>query len=161
MLGAYAISKAADMQLVRNLAVEFGSSNIRANGIAPGLIRTDFARALWENRELYAKRTADTPLRRIGEPDEVAAVSLQMREITTGLNPDFAIPQLGFEGTATGIDILKIINTGIVPFIDTATAHREPGHRILGCGHRIHDAATAWRSVGKYGSEEAATSTKS
>jgi NAD(P)-dependent dehydrogenase (short-subunit alcohol dehydrogenase family) len=76
VLGAYAISKAADMQLVRNLAVEFGPNNIRINAIAPGLIRTDFARALWENRELYEKRTRDTPMKRIGEPDEVAGAAV-------------------------------------------------------------------------------------
>ena len=57
MLGAYAISKAADMQLVRNLAVEWGPKNVRANAIAPGLVRTDFARALWEDPGIYAKRT--------------------------------------------------------------------------------------------------------
>ena len=51
VLGAYSISKAADMQLARNLAVEHGSDNIRVNAIAPGLIQTDFARALWENPE--------------------------------------------------------------------------------------------------------------
>jgi NAD(P)-dependent dehydrogenase (short-subunit alcohol dehydrogenase family) len=76
VLGAYAISKAADMQLVRNLAVEFGPNNIRINAIAPGLIRTDFARALSENRELYEKRTRDTPMKRIGEPDEVAGAAV-------------------------------------------------------------------------------------
>src|SRR3984885_7401611 len=48
-LGAHAISKAADMQLARNIAVEWGPKNIRANAIAPGLVRTDFARALWED----------------------------------------------------------------------------------------------------------------
>ena len=61
-LGAYGISKAADMQLARNIAVEWGPKNIRANAIAPGLVRTDFARALWEDPTLYRKRTKDTPL---------------------------------------------------------------------------------------------------
>jgi NAD(P)-dependent dehydrogenase (short-subunit alcohol dehydrogenase family) len=75
-LGAYAISKAADMQLARNIAVEWGPKNIRANAIAPGLIRTDFARALWENPTLYRKRTKDTPLQRIGEPDEIAGAAV-------------------------------------------------------------------------------------
>jgi len=75
-LGAYAISKAADMQLARNIAVEWGPKNIRANAIAPGLIRTDFARALWENPALYRKRTKDTPLQRIGEPDEIAGAAV-------------------------------------------------------------------------------------
>lgn len=59
------------MQLVRNLAVEWGPRNVRANAIAPGLIRTDFAYALWKTR-IYKKRTKDTPLKRIGEPDEIA-----------------------------------------------------------------------------------------
>jgi NAD(P)-dependent dehydrogenase (short-subunit alcohol dehydrogenase family) len=75
-LGAYAVSKAADMQLARNIAVEWGPKNIRANAIAPGLVRTDFARALWENPVLYKKRTRDTPLQRIGEPDEIAGAAI-------------------------------------------------------------------------------------
>jgi NAD(P)-dependent dehydrogenase (short-subunit alcohol dehydrogenase family) len=75
-LGAYAISKAADMQLVRNLAVEWGPQNIRANCIAPGLIRTDFARALWENPEIAKKATRGYALRRIGEPDEIAGAAV-------------------------------------------------------------------------------------
>ena len=60
-LGAYAISKAADAQLVRNLAAEYGPHNIRVNAIAPGLIRTDFARALWENPRTLELATANTP----------------------------------------------------------------------------------------------------
>jgi NAD(P)-dependent dehydrogenase (short-subunit alcohol dehydrogenase family) len=75
-IGAYGISKAADMQLARNIAVEWGPRNIRANAIAPGLVRTDFARALWEDPVLYRKRTRDTPLQRIGEPDEVAGAAV-------------------------------------------------------------------------------------
>ena len=57
-LGAYAISKAADMQIARNLAVEWGPKNIRVNCIAPGLIRTDFAKALWENPDIYKANVA-------------------------------------------------------------------------------------------------------
>ena len=72
IIGAYCISKAADMQLARNLAVEFGPHNVRVNCIAPGLIKTDFARALWEDPAALAERNAETPLRRIGEPDEIA-----------------------------------------------------------------------------------------
>jgi NAD(P)-dependent dehydrogenase (short-subunit alcohol dehydrogenase family) len=72
VIGAYAISKAADMQLARNLAHEFGPDNVRVNCIAPGLIKTDFARALWEDEAAASKRNAETPLRRIGEPDEIA-----------------------------------------------------------------------------------------
>ncbi|MDE2516292.1 MAG: SDR family oxidoreductase [Rhodospirillales bacterium] len=76
LLGVYGISKAADMQLARNLCVEWGPRNIRANCIAPGLVRTDFARALWENPTIYAKRTRDTPLQRIGEPEEIAGAAV-------------------------------------------------------------------------------------
>jgi NAD(P)-dependent dehydrogenase (short-subunit alcohol dehydrogenase family) len=75
-LGAYGISKAADMQLARVLAAEYGPHNIRVNAIAPGLVRTDFARALWEDAENLKRRTATTPLRRIGEPDEVAGMAV-------------------------------------------------------------------------------------
>jgi len=75
-LGLYAISKAADMQLARNICVEWGPKNIRANAIAPGLVRTDFARALWEDPALYRKRTRGTPLQRIGEPDEIAGAAV-------------------------------------------------------------------------------------
>lgn len=75
-LGIYAISKAADFQLARNLAVEWGPQNIRVNCIAPGLVRTDFARALWENPEMLAKSEAMTPLRRIGEPDDIAGAAV-------------------------------------------------------------------------------------
>ena len=74
VLGAYGISKAADFALARNLAVEWGPRIVRVNCIAPGLIKTDFARALWENPDVLAKRTAATPLRRIGAPDEIGAV---------------------------------------------------------------------------------------
>ncbi|MEP4192328.1 MAG: SDR family oxidoreductase, partial [Sneathiella sp.] len=77
-LGAYCISKAADMQLVRNLAVEHGPDNVRVNAIAPGLIRTDFARALWENPEILKKATSRAPLQRIGEPDEIAGAAVFM-----------------------------------------------------------------------------------
>ena len=89
-LGAYCISKAADLQLVRNLAVENGPHNIRVNAISPGLIRTDFARALWENPVLLAERTAQDPLRRIGEPAEVAGIAVYLASraasFTTGQN---------------------------------------------------------------------------
>jgi NAD(P)-dependent dehydrogenase (short-subunit alcohol dehydrogenase family) len=76
VIGAYNISKAADLQLVRNLAAEYGPHNIRVHAIAPGLIRTDFARALWENPKTLKAATATTPLRRIGEPDELAGVAV-------------------------------------------------------------------------------------
>ena len=72
VIGAYCISKAADMQLARNLAVEFGPSGVRVNCIAPGLIKTDFARALWEDPQRIAAANTSVPLRRIGEPHEIA-----------------------------------------------------------------------------------------
>jgi len=75
-LGAYAISKAADMQIARNLAVEWGPKNIRVNCIAPGLVRTDFAKALWENPKIYEATVSKYPLRRIGEPDEIAGAAV-------------------------------------------------------------------------------------
>ncbi len=76
VIGAYNISKAADFQLARNLAVEYGPHNVRVNCIAPGLIKTDFAKALWEDAEMLKLRTATTPLRRIGEPDEIAGAAI-------------------------------------------------------------------------------------
>ncbi len=76
ILGAYCISKAADFQLARNLAVEFGPHNVRINCIAPGLIRTDFARALWENPDNLKRAVSRTPLGRIGEPEEIAGAAI-------------------------------------------------------------------------------------
>lgn len=72
IIGAYGISKAADMQMARNFATEFGSRGVRVNCIAPGLIRTDMARALWEEPETLKKSTAAAALKRIGEPPEIA-----------------------------------------------------------------------------------------
>lgn len=76
VLGAYNISKAADMQLARNLAAEFGPDNVRVNTIAPGLVRTDFAKALWENPEILKTATAHSCLQRIGMPDEIAGMAV-------------------------------------------------------------------------------------
>jgi len=76
VIGAYNISKAADFQLARNLAAEFGPSGVRVNCIAPGLIRTDFAKALWENPETLKSVTRHTPMRRIGEPGEIAGAAV-------------------------------------------------------------------------------------
>ncbi|WP_299322888.1 SDR family NAD(P)-dependent oxidoreductase [Parasphingopyxis sp.] len=77
-IGTYCISKAADMQMARNLAHEFGDDNVRVNCIAPGLIRTDMARALWENPEIEKAVTATTPLHRIGEPHEIAGAAVYL-----------------------------------------------------------------------------------
>jgi NAD(P)-dependent dehydrogenase (short-subunit alcohol dehydrogenase family) len=76
MIGAYNISKAADFQLARNLAAEFGPRGVRVNCIAPGLVKTDFARALWENPDTLKAVTRGTPLRRIGEPHEIAGAAV-------------------------------------------------------------------------------------
>lgn len=75
IIGAYGISKAADFALARNLAVEWGPSNIRVNCIAPGLVKTDFAKALWEDEKMLKERLATTPLRRIGEPDDIGGIA--------------------------------------------------------------------------------------
>jgi NAD(P)-dependent dehydrogenase (short-subunit alcohol dehydrogenase family) len=74
VLGAYGISKAADFQLARNLAAEWGPKNIRVNCIAPGLVKTDFARALWEDEARLKPRLETTPLRRIGEPADIGGI---------------------------------------------------------------------------------------
>jgi NAD(P)-dependent dehydrogenase (short-subunit alcohol dehydrogenase family) len=74
LIGTYNISKAADFQLARNLAVELGPHNVRINCVAPGIIRTEFARALWENPGIADGMMAATPLKRLGEPDDVAGV---------------------------------------------------------------------------------------
>jgi NAD(P)-dependent dehydrogenase (short-subunit alcohol dehydrogenase family) len=76
ILGTYAISKAADFQLARNLAVEYGPDNIRANCIAPGLIKTYFAKALWDDEKILKSSTARSPLKRIGMPDEIAGAAV-------------------------------------------------------------------------------------
>ncbi len=78
MIGAYNISKAADFQLARNLAAEFGPRQVRVNCIAPGLVKTDFARALWENPDTLKAVTRGTPLRRIGEPREIAGAAVYL-----------------------------------------------------------------------------------
>ncbi len=77
-IGAYSVSKAADFQLVRNYAVENGQHGIRVNAIAPGLVKTDFARALWENPKALEATEARLPMRRIGEPDDIAGAAVYL-----------------------------------------------------------------------------------
>lgn len=77
-IGAYNLSKAADMQLVRNMTVEWGRYNIRANCIAPALVKTDFARALWENPVRHENALMTYPLKRIGEPDDIAGMAVML-----------------------------------------------------------------------------------
>ena len=90
ILGAYCISKAADFQLARNLATEYGPDNIRVNCIAPGLIKTDFARALWEDEKTLKRSLATTPMGRIGVPEEIAGAAVFLASkagaYTTGQN---------------------------------------------------------------------------
>lgn len=76
IIGAYCISKAADFQLARNLSVEFGKDNVRVNCIAPGLIQTYFAKALWDDPDILKQSTASAPLKRIGQPDEIAGAAV-------------------------------------------------------------------------------------
>ncbi|HCE08012.1 MAG TPA: short-chain dehydrogenase, partial [Oxalobacteraceae bacterium] len=77
-IGMYCVSKAADMQLARNLAVEWGPDNIRVNCIAPGVIKTDFAKALTEDDTIRALIEKELPLRRVGEPDDIAGIALML-----------------------------------------------------------------------------------
>jgi len=76
IIGAYGMSKAADHHLVRNLAAEWGPKNVRVNAIAPGLVKTDFARALWEDDKRRAERENLTPLRRLGEPRDIGGIAV-------------------------------------------------------------------------------------
>ena len=73
-LGTYNISKLADIALVRNLATEWGPKGVRVNAICPGLIRTDFAKALWDNPEAAQRVTEQTPLRRFGESEDFEGI---------------------------------------------------------------------------------------
>jgi len=75
VIGAYGMSKAADHMLVKNLAAEWGPKNVRVNAIAPGLIKTDFAKALWEDPVRRKERESATPLRRLGEPRDIGGVA--------------------------------------------------------------------------------------
>ena len=75
-LGAYSISKTADIGLIRSLAVELGKYNITVNGLCPGIIKTDFARALWENPDILKDVESYAPLKRIGTTDEVAGAAI-------------------------------------------------------------------------------------
>ncbi len=76
VIGAYGMSKAAGHHLVRNLAAEWGPKNVRVNAIAPGLVKTEFARALWEDKKRRAERIAITPLRRLGEPRDIGGIAV-------------------------------------------------------------------------------------
>jgi len=76
VIGAYGMSKASGHHLVRNLAAEWGPKNVRVNAIAPGLVKTEFARALWEDEKRRDERIAATPLRRLGEPRDIGGIAV-------------------------------------------------------------------------------------
>jgi len=65
---------------------------------------------------------------------EAWEAAAEMTEITTALHPSWTLPALDFRGAPVGIDIRKVVDRGILPIIDTAIAHREPGHPIIGAG---------------------------
>ena len=77
-LGAYNISKLADIALVRNLALEHGPAGVRVNAICPGLVKTDFAKALWDNPEAAQRVNEQTPLRRLGEPEDFMGIAVYL-----------------------------------------------------------------------------------
>jgi NAD(P)-dependent dehydrogenase (short-subunit alcohol dehydrogenase family) len=76
VLGTYNISKLADIALMRNLAAELGPKGVRVNAICPGLIRTDFAKALWDNPEAEQRANEQIPLRRLGEADDLKGLAV-------------------------------------------------------------------------------------
>ncbi|WP_370285137.1 SDR family NAD(P)-dependent oxidoreductase [Pseudooceanicola nanhaiensis] len=83
-LGAYGVTKAADAALVRSLALEWGPKNIRVNAIGPGLVKTDFAKALWEDPERIERINSANPLRRMGKPKEIAGTALWLATEASG-----------------------------------------------------------------------------
>jgi NAD(P)-dependent dehydrogenase (short-subunit alcohol dehydrogenase family) len=76
VIGMYGVTKAADYALCRNLALEWGPDGVRVNCIAPGLVETEFARALYEDPKVRAARETATPLRRLGQPEDIAGAAL-------------------------------------------------------------------------------------
>jgi NAD(P)-dependent dehydrogenase (short-subunit alcohol dehydrogenase family) len=78
VIGAYGVSKAADMHLARNLALEWGKQGVRVNTIAPGLVKTDFAKALWDNPDTLKSVLAASPLGRIGDPRDIAGAAVYL-----------------------------------------------------------------------------------
>jgi len=86
--GIYSVTKAAVISLTKTLAMELGSDNIQVNAIAPGLVKTKFARALWDNDDLMEQVLAQTPVGRIGQPVDIAGLALFLAspasDFTTG-----------------------------------------------------------------------------
>jgi NAD(P)-dependent dehydrogenase (short-subunit alcohol dehydrogenase family) len=84
VLGTYNISKLADIALVRNLALENGPHGIRVNAICPSVIKTDFARALWDNPEGEARAAQEVPMRKFGEPDDLKGLAAYLASDASG-----------------------------------------------------------------------------
>ncbi|MGB0844056.1 MAG: SDR family NAD(P)-dependent oxidoreductase [Alphaproteobacteria bacterium] len=102
-IGAYGVSKAANAALARNLAVEWGRKNIRVNAIAPGLVVTKFAQALWDDEERAKKVVGATPLGRLGEPADIAGMALFL---ASGLSRFVTGQTLVVDGGMTMNDLL-------------------------------------------------------
>ena len=77
-LGVYNISKAAVVMLTKVLAKELGVHNINVNTLAPGLIKTDFSKALWENEDTYNKIVKSIPQGKMGSPDDISGMALYL-----------------------------------------------------------------------------------
>jgi len=101
-LGAYAITKAADVQIARNLAVEWGRKNIRVNCLLPGLVKTDMARALWQDPKRHERALAGYPLGRLGEPEDIAGAILFLASPAASWITGQAIPVDGGATIAGG-----------------------------------------------------------
>ena len=94
-LGTYNISKMADIALVRNLAMEWGPEGVRVNALCPGLIRTDFAKALWDNPEAAKRVTEQTPLRRFGEAEDFKGIAVFVASDASAYVPGQALTVCG------------------------------------------------------------------
>ena len=77
-LGVYNISKAAVVMLTKVLAKELGQHNINVNTLAPGLIKTDFSKALWENEDTHNKIVKSIPQGKMGSPDDISGMALYL-----------------------------------------------------------------------------------
>jgi len=89
--------------------------------------------AFWRGKVIITRKdTGGADI--VGTPEEAMRLSREMREITIATHPTYRIPAFGFDGVPVGIDILKVVRTGVTPIIDTAIAHRDAGHAMIGAG---------------------------